>query len=47
MVRGASSPVSKVDVVVAVNEVVTAAASASSSSFPSCGRGIDGIIAHG
>jgi len=46
-VRGASSQVSKVDVVAAVNEVVAAAASASSSSFPSCGRGIDGVVARG
>ena len=46
-VRGASSLVTKVDVFVAVNAVVAAAASASSPSSMSCNRGIDGVITHG
>ena len=47
-VRGASSLVTKVDMVVAVNEeVVASAASASSPSSSSCVRGIHGGVAHG
>ena len=46
--RGASSLVTKVDIVVAVNEeVVASAASATSPSSLSCIRGIDGGVAHG
>jgi hypothetical protein len=47
-VRGASSLVTKVDIVVAVNEeVVASAASTTSPSSLSCIRGIDGGVAHG
>ncbi len=48
--RGVSSSVAKVDVVVALNEVIaTATATATSASSPlsvSCNRGIDGIVVH-
>jgi hypothetical protein len=47
-VRGASSLVTKVDIVVAINEEVAAsAASASSPLLLLCIRGIDGSVAHG
>ena len=47
-VRGASSLVTKVDIVAALNEeVVSSAASALSPSLLSCIRGIDGGVAHG
>lgn len=47
--RGGSSPVANVDVVVAIDEVVAAPApaSASSPSSSSWDRGIDGVVAHG
>ena len=37
----------KVDVVVAVNEVVATASSASTPSSSLCNRGIAGVVAHG
>ena len=47
-VRGAYSLVTKVNIVVTLNEeVVASAASASSPSLLSCVRGIDGSVAHG
>ena len=47
-VRGASYLVTKVDIVVALNEeVVASAATSSSPSSSSCVRGIDGGVAHG
>jgi len=46
-VRGASSLVTKVDGLVAVNEVIAAAASALSPLSTLCDRGIDGIVAYG
>ena len=46
--RGASSLVTKVDIVVALNEeVIASAATLSTPSSPSCVRSADGGIAHG
>jgi len=47
-VRGASSLVTKVNIVVALNEeVVASTATPSSTSSSSCVRGVDGSVAHG